>query len=213
MKEKKMLATVNTMIINGIDAQPVKVEVDIRNGLPGFELVGLPSAAIREARERVKSAIKNSGLAFPGQKIIVNLAPADMKKEGSHFDLAIAIGILIASGQLESRLPDSYYLAGELSLDGTLHKVPGVLPMALELAQSEQPIHFIIPFDNSQEAALVSEITSYGINNLSDLFLALKGDIPLKPVSLLDINEHLRTGALPDFSEVKGQESELLRDS
>lgn len=202
-----MLATVNTLIITGIDAQPVKVEVDIRNGLPGFELVGLPSAAVREARERVKSAIKNSGLLFPGQKIIVNLAPADMKKEGSHFDLAIAIGILIASGQLEVGLSDNYYLAGELSLDGTLHKIPGVLPMALELAKLEQPVYFIIPADNSQEAALVNEITSYGVPTLAELFLSLKGELPIKPVSVLDINEQLNTGSLPDFSEVKGQET------
>ncbi|MGI5921751.1 MAG: YifB family Mg chelatase-like AAA ATPase [Syntrophomonadaceae bacterium] len=202
-----MLAIVNTLVINGIEAQPVKVEVDIRNGLPGFELVGLPSAAIREARERVKSAIKNSGLMFPGQKIIVNLAPADLKKEGSHFDLAIAVGILLASNQLETSLPENYYLAGELSLDGTLHKIPGVLPMALELAKSDKPVHFIIPANNSYESALVSEITSYGVPNLAELYLFLKGEISIKAVQPLDVNQFCNSQSLPDFSEVKGQET------
>lgn len=202
-----MLATVNTLVINGIEARTVKVEVDIRSGLPGFEMVGLPSASIRESRERVKSAIKNSGLQFPGQKIIVNLAPADMKKEGSHFDLAIAVGILIASGQLENSLPDNYYLAGELSLDGSLHKIPGVLPMALELAKMEQSVLFIIPSDNNGESALVSEISSYGVSSLSELFLSLTGQVELTPVSAVNLDQYLNHGNVADFSEVKGQET------
>mgnify|MGYP001411245853 FL=1 len=115
-----MLATTNTLLINGIEAVPVKVEVDIQNGLPNFELIGLAQAALKEARERVKSAIKNSGYDFPNRKIIVNLAPADLKKEGGHFDLAIALGILLASGQISKVPSDVLYFAGELSLDGSL---------------------------------------------------------------------------------------------
>ncbi|MFA7077932.1 MAG: magnesium chelatase domain-containing protein, partial [Syntrophomonas sp.] len=115
-----MLSVVNTLALTGIEAKTVKVEVDIQSGLPGFEIVGLASVAIKEARERVKSAIKNSGFNFPNRKIIVNLAPADFKKEGSHFDLAIAVGILLATGQLVNVLPDTFFLAGELSLNGAV---------------------------------------------------------------------------------------------
>ncbi|WP_369397319.1 magnesium chelatase domain-containing protein [Syntrophomonas palmitatica] len=148
-----MLASLNTLVINGIYAQPVKVEVDLQTGLPAFELVGLAQAALKEARERVKSAIKNSGYEFPNRKIIVNLAPADLKKEGSHFDLAIALGILLASEQLPNTPNPDMFWAGELSLDGSLRTVPGILPMCLELLQSKPDSIFIIPPGNSQEAA------------------------------------------------------------
>ena len=129
-----MLAIVNTLVLHGIEAKPVRVEVDIHSGLPSFTIVGLASQSVNEAKERVRAAIKNTGLEFPLQRITVNLAPADIKKEGSHFDLPIAVGILAASQQLSGEMPGNFYLVGELSLEGTLRKVPGVLPMALELA-------------------------------------------------------------------------------
>ena len=159
-----MLASVNTLVLTGIEASTVQVEVDIHSGLPGFEIVGLASAAVKEARERVRSAIRNSGYRFPNTKITVNLAPADVKKEGSHFDLPIALGILLASEQLDG-LKDlnSYYLAGELSLDGSLRPVPGVLPMALHLAAIDESSRFIVPVSNGSEASLVEEIASYGL--------------------------------------------------
>jgi magnesium chelatase family protein len=193
------------MVITGIEAKAVKVEVDIMLGLPGFDIVGLASASIREARERVKSAIKNCGLIFPNKKIIVNLAPADLKKEGSHFDLAIAAGILAASGQIDP-LPANYYLAGELSLDGTVRKVPGILPMALELADLPDAV-FVVPEENIREAALVSEITSYTVSNLSNLYQWLSGQSGLHPVSDTDIPPYLTANTIPDFSEVKGQDT------
>lgn len=201
-----MLAVVNTLIITGIEAKVVQVEVDLMRALPGFEIVGLASASIREARERVKSAIKNSGLDFPNKKIVVNLAPADLKKEGSHFDLAIAIGILAASGQIDP-LPANYYLAGELSLDGTARKVPGILPMALELAATEPDAFFIVPEENCKEAALVNEITSYAAASLMELYTCLSGETSLRSVGAFSPDEYNDIDKIADFSEVKGQET------
>lgn len=201
-----MLATVNTLVLTGIEAKAVKVEVDLMRALPGFDIVGLASASIREARERVKSAIKNSGLEFPNKKIIVNLAPADLKKEGSHFDLAIAAGIIAASGQL-GPLPANYYLAGELSLDGTVRKVPGILPMALELAATEPEAVFVVPEENNKEAALVNEITSYTTTSLIELYTCLCGQASLRTVGTFNPNEYNSIDKMADFSEVKGQES------
>jgi magnesium chelatase family protein len=200
-----MLATVNTLVITGIEAQAVKVEVDLMTGLPDFILVGLAQAALKEARERVKSAIKNSGYEFPNRKIIVNLAPADLKKEGSHFDLAIALGILLASEQL-LQLPDpGLYFAGELSLDGSLRPVPGVLAMCLELLKSFADCIFIIPPGNSQEASLVSEVRSLTAGNLREVCAYLDKSAELDPASS---DETVPPGgSIPDFAEVKGQET------
>ncbi|MEN6459951.1 MAG: YifB family Mg chelatase-like AAA ATPase [Syntrophomonas sp.] len=200
-----MLATVNTLVINGIDAQPVKVEVDIRNGLPGFELVGLAQAALKEARERVKSAIKNSGFDFPNRKIIVNLAPADLKKEGSHFDLAIALGILIASEQMLITNNQQRYFAGELSLDGSLRQIPGVLPMTLELLKSDPDSLFVIPPGNSPEAGLVSEIYSLTANNLIEVCSFLEGMSNLPAVNASSFQQEGLAENQPDFADVKGQ--------
>lgn len=204
---KLMLSTLNTMVLTGIEAKPVKVEVYIQNGLPNFEIVGLASTAIKEARERVKAAIKNSGFEFPNRKIIVNLAPADLKKEGSHFDLAIALGILGASGQLEQHLPDNIYFAGELSLDGTLRKIPGVLPMALELMKLDENIILFVPEPNRQEAGLVSEITSYAVSNLQEVFEYIIDNASLSMVSPFELVNSNTDGILPDFADVKGQDT------
>src|SRR5665647_720780 len=170
-----MLATTNTLLINGIEAVPVKVEVDIQNGLPNFDLIGLAQAALKEARERVKSAIKNSGYDFPNRKIIVNLAPADLKKEGSHFDLAIALGILLASGQIFKIPEDHLFFAGELSLDGSLRQVPGILSMSLALIGTDPDTRFIVPMQNSREAALVSETQALAASNLQEVVAYLEG--------------------------------------
>lgn len=200
-----MLASINTMVINGIEALPVQVEVDIQTGLPAFELVGLAQAALKEARERVKSAIKNSGYEFPNRKIIVNLAPADLKKEGSHFDLAIALGILLASEQLLNLPPAHLFLAGELSLDGSLRPVPGILPMCLELLKTRPDALFVIPPGNTQEAALVSEISSRTANNLLEVCGFVENGLELTTVkqskTFSTAKEHM------DFADVKGQEA------
>lgn len=204
-----MLAIVNTLVLTGIEAKAVKVEVAIQGGLPGFELVGLAAGAVKEARERVKSAIKSCGFKFPGRKIVVNLSPADIKKEGSHFDLAIATGILLAGGLIEKSINDNFFLAGELSLDGSVRKVPGILPMSLELAQnktlSNKPL-FILPSENTAEAALVPEVESYQVAHLQDIINYCNANEPLK--SVLDNNTETQVNFdYPDFSEVKGQES------
>jgi magnesium chelatase family protein len=143
--------------------------------------VGLASQAIKEARERVRSAVKNSGFQFPNRKIVVNLAPADFKKEGSHFDLAMAVGILLASGQLEGELPPTYYLAGEMSLNGAVRAVPGILPMALELESAPEELNLVIPAENSAEAALVKEVASYQVSHLTDICAFIRGERPLDP--------------------------------
>lgn len=203
-----MLATVNTLTLTGLEAKPVTVEVDIQNGLPAFEIVGLASTAIKEARERVRAAIKNSGFNFPNRKIIVNLAPADLKKEGSHFDLAIAVGIILASGQLENQLPASFFLAGELSLDGSVRSVPGVLPMALELASSPADSYLVIPADNNSEAALVTEVQSYQLTHLQDFLDFIAESKPLQTVPRDKSGlSHCSPQELLDFCDVKGQEN------
>lgn len=203
-----MLAHVNTLVIAGIEASPVIVEVDILNGLPYFEIVGLASTAIKEARERVRSAIKNSGFDFPNRKIIVNLSPADMKKEGSHFDLAIAVGILLASEQITKQIDKELFITGELSLDGTVRQVPGILPMALELAEVNNPnIRFIVPMENSQEASLVSEVTSYPVSDLVQMCNFLNGEVNLPHVPSFDYNEKIILDDGYDFADVKGQDS------
>ncbi len=201
-----MLASLNTMVINGIEATPVKVEVDIQTGLPAFELVGLASQATREARERVRSALRNSGFEFPNRKIIINLAPADIKKEGSHFDLAIALGILIASEQVEGFPLDKFYFCGELSLNGDLRMVPGVLPMVLELAKMQSDLALVIPKGNSYEAGLVSEIKSLAVGNLKELYDFVQGDNTLTPVKAYS-SQRFFVNSVPDFADVKGQES------
>ncbi|HNX28574.1 MAG TPA: YifB family Mg chelatase-like AAA ATPase [Syntrophomonadaceae bacterium] len=201
-----MLAVLNTLFINGIEARPVKVEVDIQNGLPDFQIVGLASIAIKEARERVRSAIKNCNYKFPNQKIIVNLAPADLKKEGTHFDLAIALGILIASEQVRPAGEQLYYLAGELSLDGIVRKVPGILPMALELINLSYPVQFIIPEENSPEAALVNELAALPVNHLNQVIKWLEGEISLESVKA-DKQTNTVKFAQGDFAEVKGQDT------
>lgn len=201
-----MLASVNTLVLNGIEASTVRVEADIMSGLPHFEIVGLASAAVKEARERVRSALRNSGYDFPNRRITVNLAPADVKKEGSHFDLPIALGILLASGQLdELEGLDEYHLAGELSLDGSLRPVPGILPMALHLADVGQASRFIVPDSNGSEAALVEEIESFGLNHLNQVIELLSGAVKIEPEKP---RPHVEApDMIPDFAEVRGQES------
>lgn len=167
-------------------------------------MVGLAQTALKEARERVKSAIKNSGYKFPNQRIVVNLAPADIKKEGTHFDLAIALGILIASGQLTGPDNSGYYFAGELSLDGSLRQVPGILPMVLVLARLAEVKAIIIPIANAREAGLVTEVPSLGGSNLSQVCSFLEGDGSLDPAP--SVNRSGTADPHPDFAEVRGQE-------
>ncbi|MGE5405473.1 MAG: YifB family Mg chelatase-like AAA ATPase, partial [Candidatus Saccharibacteria bacterium] len=195
-------AVINSLALNGIEAFPVQVEVDVQNGLPSFDIVGLPSASVREAKERVRSAIKNSGLEFPLKRITVNLAPADVKKDGSHLDLPIALGILLSSGQIEFIQENTYWI-GELSLEGIVKPVPGVLPMVLALARTQREAELILPEANGGEASL-AEKPCRVVTSLTHLVDSIRNEIPLpqtqEPVmtihqSLYDI----------DFSDIKGQ--------
>lgn len=174
---------------------------------PTFELVGLAQAALKEARERVKSAIKNSGYNFPNRKIIVNLAPADLKKEGSHFDLAIALGILLASEQLINPPDPKLYFSGELSLNGSLRPVPGILPMCLELLKYQLDSIFIIPPGNSQEASLVDEVHSLTASNLQEVCAYLENNTDLSTVNRRNDETVFSSDNIPDFADVKGQET------
>src|SRR5450830_1934807 len=206
------LSLVQSRALLGLDAAAVTVEVHLANGLPGFMLVGLADVEVKEARERVRSAIQNSGLEFPHNKrITVNLAPADLPKDSGRFDLPIALGILAASGQIDAARLAGYEFAGELSLSGELRPVRGALAMSFAICQSQRDTRperkraFILPSANAHEAALVSDATIYPADSLLQVcthFAAISGDDKLsrhRPV------ETKQAAIYPDFSEVKGQ--------
>ncbi len=201
-----MLAKVLSSAVLGVDAYVVEVEVDIRHGLPCFQTVGLPEVAVKESKDRVKSAINNSGYRFPDDRITVNLAPADIKKEGTAFDLPIAIGILAATGIVPVEMLDDYLLLGELSLDGRIKPVKGSLPVALA-ARNSGRMGVILPMQNAGEAAVVDGIAVLAVSTLGELvdfFCRLK---IIQPVSS-DIDAVFSRAPHNDidFAEVKGQE-------
>ncbi len=200
-----MLAKVYSCTTFGLTPYLVEVEVDVAGGLPDFTIVGLPDVTVKESKERVRTAIKNSGYDFPARKIIVNLAPADMKKEGPGFDLPIAIGILAATGQLNSVFINEYVLVGELSLDGRIRPVPGVLPMAL-FVQRQNVNKFIIPMENSTEASLVST-QSYSFHSLGEVKDFLERPDNLQAVKQTCLEDYIARNKANsvDFSQVKGQ--------
>ncbi len=200
-----MLARVWSGSIVGIDAVKVGVEVDVSGGLPGIVLVGLPDAAVQESRERVKAALKNAGYAFPMRKIVINLTPADLRKEGPSFDLPISVGILAASDQVSAELLGDYLFLGEVSLDGSLRPVAGVLPIAAA-AQKLGITGLVVPADNAQEAAVVQNLNVYGFNNLWDVAKFLNEPERYQPVKVDGVQKLNRspfTGA--DLKDVKGQ--------
>ncbi len=201
-----MLAKVLSGAIIGIDAYVVEVEVDIAQGLPVFTTVGLPDGAVKESKERVKSAIKNSGYDFPPKRITVNLAPADVKKEGAGFDLPIALGILTALEIVTKDRLEDYLLLGELSLDGRVKAIRGALSLAMA-AKSTGKRGVILPRENAEEAAVVQGIDVLGVNALSDVVDLLNGQksIPSTSVNLQEIFSRERH-YVDDFNEVKGQE-------
>lgn len=201
-----MLAKVISGATVGLSSVPVEVEVDITSkSLPSFTIVGLPNKAIEEAKERVRSAIKNSGAEFPSKRITVNLAPADLPKEGPSYDLPIALGILIASGQLRAKLDDALVL-GELSLDGSLRHTNGVLPMAL-LAREKKFKRIFLPHLDAREASVINKVKIFPVSSLLQLFHHLSGLIEIKPQRHLSFNK-LKAEVSFDFdmADVKGQE-------
>jgi magnesium chelatase family protein len=196
------LAHVYTRALVGINAPLVTVEVHLSNGLPALSIVGLPEAAVKESRDRVRSAIINSGFEFPNRRLTINLAPADLPKEGGRFDLPIALGILAASGQIDREILQSYEFAGELSLGGTLQRISGVLPSLLKAGTDDRMS--VIPQPNAAEALLVKNTTTYTASHLLEITRHLSGDETLRP---LDSNEenHIKSKYDVDMSEVHGQ--------
>ena len=195
------LATTHCRAALGIEAPPVTVETHLANGLPAFNIVGLPEKAVQESRDRVRSALINSGFEFPARRITVNLAPADLPKQGSRFDLAIAVGILIASGQLDDRAAAGYELIGELSLAGALRPVAGILPMAL--ACRAVGAKLLMPAGNLQEASLVRGLAKYPIDHLLAVSGHLSGQQPITEAA--DQTAGPMPQPLPDLAEVYGQ--------
>jgi magnesium chelatase family protein len=201
-----MLARVRTAAIVGIDAYVVAVEVDAASGLPAMATVGLAQSAVREGKERVLAAVQNAGFEVPPRKITINLAPADIKKEGSHFDLPIACGLLAATGQIGEGLAERYALAGELGLDGALRPIRGALPMAQALAQ-EGIAGFILPVENVSEAAVVTDLDVRGARELADVVSFLQGtaDLPRVAVDAAALLRQ-RSGSSLDMADVRGQQ-------
>lgn len=199
-----MLATVNSYGLNGIDGFAVRVETDIRAGLPGLEMVGLPDTAVKESRERVHSAIKNSGFLFSPQRITINFAPADRKKGGSQYDLPVALGILAATGQIAATALNGFIVLGELSLDGLVRPVRGVLPMLIA-AKQQGFERMIIPADNAAEAAFLDGITVYGCASLRQTVEFLTGEQPLDPLAKVDPFSGKKKTYVEDLKYVKGQ--------
>ena len=189
--------------ILGLNGVMISVEVDISNGIPALDIVGLPDAAVRESKERVKAAIRNSGFEFPCRRITVNLAPADVKKDGSGFDLPIAVGILAASGYLGEIDLSGIVLVGELSLDGRLRQVPGALPMAIMCCAEKIP-RMMTPAGNAAEASIVGSVSVIAVDSLTMALSALRGDTAGLAIDHSDCSLGI-TGEQDDFRDVQGQ--------
>ncbi len=184
-----MLSIVKSMSLLGLDGFLIYVQVDVSAGIPGWDIVGLPDTSVKEAKERVRTAIKNSGYELQSRKIIVNLAPADTKKEGSAFDLPIAIGILLCT-EVIGQIPENIAFIGELSLDGKINKVNGVLPMCIE-AKKLGIKQVVLPKENAQEAAVVEDLNVYGANTLGEVVDFLNGNLKIEK-SNVDIEKLLK---------------------
>ena len=202
-----MLSKINSMALLGLDGYLIEVQVDVSNGMPCWEMVGLPDTSVKEAKERVKTAIKNSGYEMLSKRIVINLAPADTKKEGSIFDLPIAIGILVDLGEIKNDKLNDIAFIGELSLDGKLNRINGILPMCIE-AQKLGIKKLIVPKENAEEAAIVKEMEVLGADNLKKVVDYLNEKEKIER-SIVDLNKifDVQDKYLLDFSEVKGQEN------
>ena len=200
-----MLAKVNSFSLCGLEGFPVTVETDINNGLPSLDIVGLPDASVKESKERVRSAVKNSGMIFPTNKITVNLAPGDIKKEGSYFDLAIALGIIKASHSVTTQIGDDTVFLGELSLNGELRAVTGMLPLLIS-AKDAGYKKAVIPFGNAEEASYLSGIDVYALKNLKEVVLFLDNPSATEKIHIKDygvIGKYTEYSS--DLKFVKGQ--------
>ena len=200
-----MVSFVYSAAINGIDADIVEIETYISSGMPVFSIVGLPDAAVKESRDRVAAALKNSGFDFPSKKITVNLAPADIKKEGGAFDLPIALGILAACGKIKKENLRKFCAAGELALDGKIRRVKGILPIALGLKKNKIK-NFIVPFENRDEAAVSKTAEVFPFGTLLDAVKFINGETP-QDAFVCSRDEVFDEDIFPehDFMDIKGQ--------
>lgn len=197
-----MFSTVKSIGIFGIDTYMIQIEADVSGGLPSFDIVGLPDAAVRESRDRVRAAIKNNGFKFPAGRITVNLAPADRKKEGAIYDLPIMLSILLASDQIKANMPDCAFL-GELSLDGKVRPINGVLAMCITAKQSGIKSLFV-PSDNAAEGAVIEGINVYGVSHVKEMLNHLDAEAHLLPSKYKE-SAASSADTMLDFSDVKGQ--------
>lgn len=200
-----MLARLTSFTVCGIEAFAVAIEIDIRSGLPFVAIIGLPDAAVKESRDRVKAAIRNSGFEWPAERITISLSPSDMRKEGARLDLAIALGILAATGQLGPQRLQEYGVVGELALDGSVRPVPGLLSISLAQATRGKS-GLIVPQANAAEAALNRSVAVFGVTHLREAVEFLHHPETISPCQV-DAGALLKQNALHrvDFSEVKGQ--------
>ena len=202
-----MLSIIKTMSTQGLDGYLIEVQVDVSPGMPDWIIVGLPDTSVKEAKERVRTAIKNSGFEFQSKKIVVNLAPANTRKEGSLFDLPIAIGILTNFGKIKKQNLEDTVFVGELSLDGKINKAKGVLPICIE-AKKIGIKRIILPKENAKEAAIVRELEVIGVSTLDQLVDYLNDELVIERTKT-NIEElwNKEQKYDVDFSEVKGQEN------
>ncbi len=202
-----MLKKVYGSAVFGVEATTITVEVNVDKGI-GYHLVGLPDNAIKESNYRIAAALQNNGYKIPGKKITINMAPADLRKEGSAYDLTLAIGVLAASGQIKADDLNECIIMGELSLDGSLQPIKGALPIAVK-SREEGFKRFILPKQNAKEAAIVNDIDVYGVENITEVIDYFDKDIALKPTVIDTRKEFYKKLELPefDFADVKGQES------
>lgn len=200
-----MLARVLSHGLNGISGFPVMVEADVSPGMPSYDTVGLPDAAVRESKERVRSALKNSGFSFPVAHITINLAPAGMKKEGPVYDLPIAVAMLIATGELSPSVAEEFCIIGELALDGSVRPISGVLPMVID-ARSTGTKRFIVPAGNASEISYLSDVEVYPVSSLTELKQHLSGEVCLSACPVRSWSPAELTYS-SDFSEIKGQQT------
>jgi len=200
-----VLAIIHSLGLSGLDGYKMQIEVDINQGLPGYDIVGLVGASIKESKERIKSAIKNSKFQYPILKIIVNMAPADTKKEGPMYDLPIALGILCASDQLDVNKTREYVMLGELGLNGSVNKVNGILPMLIYAKQAGIK-KFIIPKANAKEASFIDGMDIYPVSTLEEAVMFLKGELDIPKVEVQSFKDLMNnTKVSNDFKYIKGQ--------
>ena len=204
-KGENLFASVLSAAILGVEVCPVQVEADVSNGLPSFIMVGFPSAQVKEAQDRVRTALKNNGYQFPPKRITVNFAPADMKKEGAGFDVPVAAAVLAAFEIISSRDVNGVMMAGEIGLDGEIHGISGILPMVLS-ARSLGCRFCVVPYENLKEGRLIKDVPVAGVKNLKELIECIQNPEPYLKMEIQEDISARNTDKGMDFSDIEGQE-------